>query len=239
MTWQQNILIKSWFSLFFLQKCLSHFLKIFSVIGKCLVKICRKYSCPGEYLTVLNWKKISPKPSCFFWFFFIPKESTICITQVFICAYIPSPFLFRCFLNKQLKQNSDYVPYAIIHQRDALCHILYCLLFSVKISPFLFWCRLGLFCGGFFPVPGQIPEKIFSTGDVVSSLWAIWRILLQRLLHWADCAISFISFKLCLSFKYCELDEVIHLALKSTQLVRDPDQHRSSLCVKPFSIPLG
>lgn len=60
------------------------------------------------------------------------------------------------------------MPYAIIHQRDALCHILYCLLFSVEVSPFLFWncrkikslqnsnpmplfwCSFGLFCWFFF-----------------------------------------------------------------------------------------
>lgn len=31
----------------------------------------------------------------------------------------------------------------------------------------------------------------------------------------------------------------IYFALKSTQLVKDPDQHRSSLCMQTFSIPLG
>lgn len=51
--------------------------------------------------------------------------------------------------------------------------------------------------------------------------------------------ISFIEFKHYFSCKYCEMDEVIYFALKSTLLVKDPDQHRSSLCVKPFCILLG
>lgn len=84
-TWHQNILRKSWFSLFFLQKCLSHFLKIFSKIGKCLVKICRKYSFPREYLTVLNWKKISSKTSCFFF----PSQRVYHMhySNIYMCIY--------------------------------------------------------------------------------------------------------------------------------------------------------
>lgn len=96
---------------------------------------------------------------------------------------------------------------------------------------------------GFFSCAWANFCKISLDWDAVSSLWAIWRMLLQGLLPWEDCVISFmisfITFKHCLSFKCCELDEVIYFAWKSTQLVKDPEQHRSSLCVKPFSIPLG
>lgn len=154
-----------------------------------------------------------------------------------------------------MKLSRDYVPYTIILQRDALCHIIYCILFSAWV-PFYFriaeklniyktqipclyfdvvWGVFGVF---FFLVLGQIPAKILSTGSTVSSLWAISRMLLQGLLPWVHCMIFFITFKHCLLFKYFELDEVTYFELKSTLLVKDPDQYRS-LCVKPFCIPLG
>lgn len=122
--------------------------------------------------------------------------------------------------------------------------------FSVsRVSPFLLWnCRKTKYLQNSNPMP-LFWWVFFSCA---------WANFCKNYLNWGCCFITVSHLKnasagtaalgwLCdivhyiyaSSLKCCELDEVIYFALKSTQLVKDPDQHRSSLCMQRFSIPLG
>lgn len=132
---------------------------------------------------LLSWtEKNSPKKQVGF-FLSSPKSLVYVLLRYLYVQHV------HFYLGVSLKQSwnktklsRDHVPYAIIQQKDALCHVIYCLLFSVQVSPFLFWnCRKMKYLQSSNPIPFFFPSCAWANSCKNSFNWGCCFITVNHL----------------------------------------------------------